>query len=81
MGVLKKYVKIDMHEIVNNEISIVGSTLYTLEDFKTAIKMLGSGEINTDLFITKNATLEDGPKIFRELAKNFGDNIKVILNN
>lgn len=81
VGVWKKYVEVDMHEIVNNELSIVGSTVYTLEDFETAIKMLESGEINTDLLITKVATLEDGPKIFEELAENFGDNIKVILNN
>ena len=81
VGVFKKMVEINMHEIVGNELTIIGSTVYTMKDFGDAIDYLASREIKTDLFISKILPLEKGPEVFSELSEDLGTNIKVILNS
>ncbi len=74
-------IEIPMQEVVTREIRILGSYLYTHQEFGEVLEMIGSGAMNLQPMISLSADMSEGPELFRRLAENPGDLIKVLLTN
>ncbi|MHB1345909.1 MAG: zinc-dependent alcohol dehydrogenase [Candidatus Humimicrobiaceae bacterium] len=81
VGNSKPIIELNMQRVVLNEIKIIGSYAYSLNDFKTALNLLEKNKINSSIIINKIAKIEDGEVIFNELASGNEDIIKAVLTN
>ena len=72
-------VEIGMQSIVTMEKKLNGSFLYSLEDFGNALQLIAVRKIDTGVFITKRITLDEAPQVFAQLARDPGDQVKVII--
>lgn len=79
IGNLAKFIEVNMQEIVTRELKIYGSFLYTLSEFKEVIDILGTGKIDVTPIVSKEIPLEEGFSMFKTLAENPGDLIKVVI--
>lgn len=79
VGNSAKFIETNMQEIVTHELTVKGSFLYTLKQFKKVIDILGSGSVDISPIISKEINLEEGPDMFHTLYKNPGDLIKVVI--
>lgn len=80
VGNAQKIVEIDMQSIVTKEKSVIGSYLYSLEDFSESLKLIEDKKINLDLLISIEAPLINGAQIFDQLIHNEqGKLLKAIL--
>ncbi len=82
VGNSAKMVDVNMQEIVTRELKVVGSFLYSFEEFGSCADLLNTGKIDIAPIISLRAPMmEKGVELFSTLAKNPGSLLKVILNN
>jgi L-iditol 2-dehydrogenase len=81
IGNNKPTIEINMQEIVTRELAVVGTYLYNFAEFKRVVEMLNAGGINADPIISKIAPMSEGAEMFRKMASDPGEWIKVILAN
>jgi 2-desacetyl-2-hydroxyethyl bacteriochlorophyllide A dehydrogenase len=81
IGNSQKMININMQEIVTRELKIFGTYIYTHEEFKEAIHIISSGEVDVEQIISKRVLLAEGPEMFQKLAKDADKLIKVIIEN
>lgn len=82
IGNANKMVSINMQNVVTKELSIRGSYIYSLEDFRACVQLLGEKAIDVTPLITYSMDLSQGVEAFRRLADNQdGKVIKIILTN
>ena len=82
IGNSAKMVDVDMQEIVTRELRVLGTFLYTFQEFSDVVDLLNSGRLNVEPMISLRAPMmEQGVELFARLAKNPGPLIKVILEN
>jgi L-iditol 2-dehydrogenase len=62
-----KQIQIDMQSVVTREVRVQGSYAMNVFDFDRALQMLAGGAIDTDILLSRRATLEEGPTLFDEL--------------
>lgn len=79
MSIFEKIPEINLNVLVDKEIKIAGSTLYTHEEMKEVAKIVESGEYNFRWLVTKIADPCDAPKVFRELRENRSD-LKILFD-
>ena len=68
-----------MQSIVTKEKKLNGSFLYSMDDFRNALRLLAERKLDTSLFLTKRITLDEAPRVFSELSRDPGDQVKVII--
>ena len=71
-------IEVNMQEIVTREISVLGSFIYSYQEFNEALAMFGN--LNLDVFLDKVVTLDEAAKIFAELAADNEKYLKCIIN-
>jgi 2-desacetyl-2-hydroxyethyl bacteriochlorophyllide A dehydrogenase len=81
IGNSAKMININMQEIVTRELKVFGTFLYTFKEFGECVELLGSGKLNVEPIISATASLEEGIDYFKQLAKDPGSLIKVVLND
>jgi 2-desacetyl-2-hydroxyethyl bacteriochlorophyllide A dehydrogenase len=82
IGNSAKMVDINMQEIVTRELRVLGTFLYTFQEFSDVVGLLNSGKLNVEPMISLRAPMmEQGLELFARLARNPGPLIKVILLN
>ncbi|MGC8971181.1 MAG: zinc-dependent alcohol dehydrogenase [bacterium] len=78
VGNSMKNITIDMQNIVTRELRILGTYTYTLWEFKESISLLE--KIDIDKMLSKVVPLDEGPKVFKELAQKDSTLLKVVLS-
>ena len=82
IGNSAKMVDVNMQEIVTRELRVLGTFLYTFQEFSDVADLLNSGRLNVEPMISLRAPMmEQGVELFARLAKNPGPLVKVILQN
>lgn len=81
IGNSAKMININMQEIVTRELKVVGTFLYTLEEFKSVVDLLNQGKLNVEPMISLTEPMQNGVEYFKKLAKDPGSLIKVILTD
>jgi L-iditol 2-dehydrogenase len=82
IGNSAKMIELDMQQIVTRELRVVGSFLYSFQEFQEVAEMLNQGKLTLEPMISLRAPMtEKGVELFAKLAKNPGSLIKVILTN
>lgn len=82
IGNSAKMINLNMQEIVTRELRVLGTFLYSFQEFGEVIELLNDGKLNIEPVISfKVPMMEKGVELFARLAKNPGSLIKVILNN
>ena len=82
IGNSAKMVEVNMQEIVTRELRVLGTFLYTFQEFSDVADLLNSGKLNVEPLISLRAPMmEQGVELFARLARNPGPLIKVILQN
>jgi len=81
IGMSQKMVNMDVFEIICKEIDVIGSFLYTIEEYKEILNNLAEYEESLKECISLKADLSEGVKIFRELAESSDKIIKAILTS
>lgn len=74
-------VTVNMQEIVTRELKVFGTFIYTFQEFKEVVDLLSSSKLNIEPIISLTTPLENGVGIFKQLAKDPGALIKVILTD
>jgi L-iditol 2-dehydrogenase len=82
IGNSAKMIELDMQQIVTRELRVVGSFLYSFQEFQEVVDMLNQDKLNVEPMISlREPMTEKGVELFAKLAKNPGSLIKVILTN
>lgn len=83
IGNAAKMVSINMQKVVTKELQIKGNYIYSLEDFKTCVRLLAEKAIDVGPIITHHMDLRDGVDAFTLLTNNNkeGKAVKIILTN
>lgn len=79
IGVFEKEININMAEIQDRELELIGSLMYTRRDITNAIDMIANGQLKTNLFISKEYPLEEAKEAFMA-ALDTKNNLKVIFS-
>jgi 2-desacetyl-2-hydroxyethyl bacteriochlorophyllide A dehydrogenase len=80
VGNAQKIIEIDMQKIVTTELTVRGTHIYKLDEFKECLEILASGEMDVSPLITDRYDLKDGIEAFRALKDNGdGKKLKVML--
>ncbi|MGB5051122.1 MAG: hypothetical protein WBO46_19405, partial [Caldilineaceae bacterium] len=79
IGNSAKTITIDMQAIVTRELTVRGTYGFDENDFAAAIAAMAGGRLNVEPLIERVASLDEGPEIFRQLAKGESDLVKVVL--
>jgi threonine dehydrogenase-like Zn-dependent dehydrogenase len=73
-------VQINMQKIVTTENTIVGTHIYTLEEFIKCLRLLEDGAVDVKPIITGSYPLAEGAEAFHVLENNAGGkNLKLML--
>ena len=82
IGNAAKMVSVNMQSIVTKQLQIKGSFIYSLNDFKTCLKLLSEKAIDINPIITHHMDLSQGTAAFEQLRGNVdGKTVKIILTN
>lgn len=82
IGNSAKMITVNMQEVVTRELQVVGSFLYSFQEFGEVVDLLNQGKLDVEPVISLRAPMmEKGIDLFAKLAKDPGPLIKVILNN
>jgi len=76
-GVFGSEITVKMADVQDRELELIGTIMYTRRDITDAIHMIDVGAVNSDLFITKEYTLDQPQQAF-EAALDAKNNVKVI---
>ena len=68
-----------MQAIVTRELTVRGTYGFDEKDFAAAIQAMATGRMSVEPLIEKVAGLDEGPELFRQLAKGESDLVKVVL--
>jgi L-iditol 2-dehydrogenase len=78
-GVPEGPITLDAILIQDRELSIVGTLMYRITDFKKAIDLIYQKQIPVGRLITRKVKFEDVPSVFQQLVHNPGLAIKVLV--
>ncbi len=81
IGNSAKMVELNMQEVVTRELSVIGTYAYTHNDFGDSVKLMSEMKFDLDSMISSVVPLDEGPEMFRRLAREPGELIKVILTH
>ena len=81
IGNSHKFIEVNMQEIVTRELTVTGTNAFSLDTFKAAAAMVNDGSLSVKPLISKTAPMAEGADMFRKLADDPGDWIKVVLVN
>lgn len=76
-------VSVPMQRIVTTELTILGSYIYSLQDFQTCVRLLAEKAVDPTPLLTHHMPLEEGVEAFRLLSHGNQDGaaVKVVLVN
>jgi threonine dehydrogenase-like Zn-dependent dehydrogenase len=72
---------VDMQEIVTKEKKIIGSFIYTHEEFGQVVELLNKSELDLSAFISNVLPLEEGPEAFKKVSADSSKSLKTILTS
>lgn len=72
-------VPVDLARVVSREVSVVGTFNYTPAEFAEALAWLAEGRLTADELMARTHPLEEGAKVFAELAAHGGGAGKTVL--
>ena len=78
VGVFGDEVKVNMANVQDRELELIGTLMYTRRDFTEAVYMLSNASFSPELFITSVFPLDEPVEAFNA-ALNSKENIKVII--
>lgn len=78
VGVFGDEVKVNMANVQDRELELIGTLMYTKRDFTEAVYMLSNASFSPELFITSVFPLDEPVEAFNA-ALNSKENIKVII--
>lgn len=79
IGNAAKLVEVPMQEVVTRELTIQGTNVYTMDEFRQVARMLETDSLGLDRLISAVCTLEEAPYYFDKLAHDPGDLVKVLI--
>lgn len=80
-GLSQKEIKINMHDVVVPQCTIIGSMNYTHREFTEVVELLAAGKIQTDGLITTYIYLDEAADMFEKIHEKPDDYLKVIIVN
>ena len=81
VGNSQREINLDMQRVVTRELGVLGSYIYTSEQFGEAIGLLARGEIDAERVISCRAPLDRGPELFAALSEPDTELVKVVLES
>ena len=70
----------NLRKIQTDERTLIGSCMYTSDDYELAIKQYSKGNLNLNCVISKHISLTEAPQIIAQMAEGkASDNIKTII--
>ena len=79
VGIQGKEVPFDLFQVFYRELSVQGARAYSSEDFKEAIRLIASGEINVGQFFSRRYPLKDTQSAM-ELARSGAAVMKILID-
>lgn len=81
LGVPETASEVHMMTVAINELSVIGSTAYTADDFAEALSLLASGRVDTGRLITSTVGLHEADRKIHELASGRSVDVKVLVQH
>ena len=79
VGMFGKPPRIDIHLVQNKELRILGSNMYTRDDFVVSAEAIASGRFDTSLMISKIMPIDRAPEAMDLVDRRLEDVVKVLL--
>lgn len=79
VGMFSKPPRIDIHLVQNKELRILGSNMYTREDFTISAQAIASGRFDTSLFVSKVMPIDSVTEAMDLVDRRLEDVVKVLL--
>lgn len=80
VGVFSDKPEINMGYVQDREIHIVGSAMYKKEDYRVALKLVGSGKVELDQLITHRFKFEEYSSAYATIDQSGGCYMKVMID-
>lgn len=80
IGNSAKTVEVNMQDVVTKELKILGSYIYTHEEFGETIDFLSKNDLALEKLISKEISIEEAAEMFEELLTATEKYLKVIVN-
>ena len=81
VGNSEKEIMVNMQEIVTREKNIIGSYIYTHDEFGQVVELLDKSDFNLNAFIGDVMPLEKGPEAFKKVSADSSKSLKTILTS
>jgi threonine dehydrogenase-like Zn-dependent dehydrogenase len=79
IGNSAKTIEVNMQQIVTGELRILGSYLYTHEEFGEAIDLIHNNKLDLSTLISKEVSLDEAPQMFEDLTTQTEKYLKCII--
>lgn len=79
VGVFESVPKVDMAAVQDREYSLIGTLMYTHQDYKDAIDMAGNHLVHLEKLITRRFPFEQYPQAYKYIEANRDNTLKVII--
>lgn len=79
VGNSHKIIEVDMQAIVTRKLNVLGSYIYTHQEFKDTVQIMSEGTINCEAILSHRYPLENGAAVIAGMAKNPSKYLKVLL--
>lgn len=79
VGNSHKIIEVDMQAIVTRKLNVLGSYIYTHQQFVDTVKLLSEGMINCDAILSHRYPLKKGVEVMADMAENPRKYLKVML--
>ncbi len=79
VGMFSQPPRIDIHLVQNKEVRILGSNMYTRDDFVVSAEAIASGRFDTSAMISKIMPIDSAPEAMDLVDRRLEDVVKVLL--
>jgi L-iditol 2-dehydrogenase len=79
VGVFGEKVEMDMALVNENELTLIGTARYVIEDFKTAIQLVNTGRVKLSPLITDNFEFQEYGRAYKRIADEKEKVMKVMI--
>ena len=80
VGVYEEDPQTEMILVQDKEINLLGSLMYSWDDFRTAVELIGNNKVNLKLLRTHHFPFDRWPDAYKLLLEKPGAALKVIID-
>ncbi|MGI6038390.1 MAG: zinc-dependent alcohol dehydrogenase [Limnochordia bacterium] len=79
VGNSQRFVEVNMQQTVTEELRIIGTFIYSHDEFGQAVEDIGAGRVSVKKLVSATYPLAEGPEVFAALAAGTNKSLRAVL--